>query len=30
VLWHPERSESSELFRALVQEARRYRKTPGS
>jgi len=25
VLWHPERSESSELFRALLEEARRYR-----
>jgi gamma-glutamyl-gamma-aminobutyrate hydrolase PuuD len=25
VLWHAERSESSELFRALVEEARRYR-----
>jgi putative glutamine amidotransferase len=25
VLWHPERTESSELFRALVDEARRYR-----
>jgi putative glutamine amidotransferase len=25
VLWHPERSESLELFRALVDEARRYR-----
>jgi putative glutamine amidotransferase len=25
VLWHPERSESSPLFRALVDEARRYR-----
>jgi gamma-glutamyl-gamma-aminobutyrate hydrolase PuuD len=30
VLWHPERTESSELFRALVEEARRYRTTPGS
>lgn len=30
VLWHPERTESSELFRALVEEARRYRKAPGS
>ena len=30
VLWHPERTESSELFRALVEEARRYRATPGS
>lgn len=25
VLWHPERSGSSPLFRALVDEARRYR-----
>ena len=25
VLWHPERTESSALFRALVDEARRYR-----
>jgi putative glutamine amidotransferase len=25
VLWHPERADVSELFRALVQEARRYR-----
>jgi putative glutamine amidotransferase len=25
VLWHPERGESSELFSALVDEARRYR-----
>ncbi len=25
VLWHPERGESSELFGALVDEARRYR-----
>jgi putative glutamine amidotransferase len=30
VLWHPERSESSELFRALVDEARRYREAQGS
>jgi putative glutamine amidotransferase len=29
VLWHPERSESSELFRALVDEARRYREAQG-
>jgi putative glutamine amidotransferase len=30
VLWHPERSESLELFRALVVEARRYREALGS
>jgi putative glutamine amidotransferase len=30
VLWHPERTDCSELFRALVEEARRYRATPGS
>ena len=29
VLWHPERSESSELFRALVDEAARYRREEG-
>jgi putative glutamine amidotransferase len=29
VLWHPERSESSALFRALVEDARRYRDTHG-
>jgi len=29
VLWHPERSESLELFRALVEEARRYREAQG-
>ena len=29
VPWHPERSESSELFRALVAEARRYREAQG-
>ena len=26
VLWHPERTDSSALFRALVDEARRYRR----
>ncbi len=26
VLWHPERAESSELFAALVEEARRFRR----
>ena len=26
VLWHPERTETSELFRALVDEARRHRR----
>jgi anthranilate synthase component 2/putative glutamine amidotransferase len=30
VLWHPERAESSELFAALVAEARRYRRERGS
>jgi gamma-glutamyl-gamma-aminobutyrate hydrolase PuuD len=30
VLWHPERAESSELFTALVAEARRYRRERGS
>jgi putative glutamine amidotransferase len=30
VLWHPERSGSSPLFRALVDEARRYREERGS
>src|SRR5215204_2964187 len=29
VPWHPERSESSELFRGLVAEARRYREAQG-
>jgi putative glutamine amidotransferase len=29
VLWHPERSESLELFRAMVDEARRYREAQG-
>src|SRR5215210_3127731 len=29
VLWHPERSDSSVLFRALVDEARRYREEQG-
>jgi putative glutamine amidotransferase len=30
VLWHPERSERSALFGALVEEARRYREGQGS
>jgi putative glutamine amidotransferase len=30
VLWHPERSDAPELFRALVDEARRYREVQGS
>src|SRR4029453_13881727 len=29
VLWHPEEGEDATLFRALVDEARAYRPTPG-